>query len=58
MEGILLELLPLQTALAGMHGVGVLLRFVAPMALAVGGDLLLHAPACPRLIGFHLPGTS
>jgi hypothetical protein len=36
MEGILLELLPLQTALAGMHGVGVLLRLVAPMALAVG----------------------
>src|SRR2546425_10818378 len=37
-----------------MHGVAMLLRFVAPMALAVGGDLLLHAPPCPRLIRFHL----
>src|SRR5580704_7860877 len=44
----------LQTALAGMHGVGALSRFVAPMALAVGGDLLLPAPPCPRLIGFDL----
>src|SRR5713101_5818471 len=51
---LLLELLPLQTALAGMHGVVMLLRFVAPMALAVGGDLLLHAAPCPRLIGVHL----
>src|SRR6266446_3334797 len=49
-----LELLPFHTALAGMHVVIVLLRFVTPMALAVVGDLLLHAPACPRLIGFHL----
>src|SRR4030095_6645629 len=49
-----LELLPFHTALAGMHVVIVLLRLVTPMALAVVGDLLLHAPACPRLIGFHL----
>src|SRR5260370_405866 len=52
--GILLELLPLHTALAGMHVVTMLLRFVAPMARAVVGDLLLHAVPCPRLIGFHL----
>src|SRR6266700_5010961 len=49
-----LELLPLHPALAGMHVVSVLLRFVTPMAFAVGGDLLLHAAPCPRLIGFHL----
>src|SRR6266852_8282751 len=49
-----LELLPLHTALAGMHVVIVLLRFVTPMALAVVGDLLLHAAPCPGLVGFHL----
>src|SRR5260370_12033933 len=37
-----------------MHVVTMLLRFVAPMARAVVGDLLLHAVPCPRLIGFHL----
>jgi len=46
---MLLELLPLHTALAGMHAVGMLLRFMAPMALAVVGDLLLQAAPCPRV---------
>src|SRR6516225_4018794 len=49
-----LELLPPQTALASMHIIVMLLLLVAPMALAVVGDLLLHAAPCPRLIGFHL----
>src|SRR6266850_5293771 len=37
-----------------MHVVIVLFRFVTPMALAVVGDLLLHAVPCPGLIGSHL----
>src|SRR6266849_5411818 len=53
-EAVLLELLPLQTALALMHGFVMLLLLVAPMALAVFGDLLLYAAPCPRFIGGHL----
>src|SRR6266436_408933 len=53
-EAVLLELLPLQTALARMHGFVMLFLLVAPMALGVFGDLLLHAAPCPRLIGVHL----
>src|SRR5262245_1075110 len=37
-----------------MHIVVILLLLVAPMALAVVGDLLFHAAPCPRLVGFHL----
>jgi len=40
-EAVLLELLPLQAALARMHGFVMLFLLVAPMALAVFGDLLL-----------------
>ena len=54
MEAVLLELLPLQTALARMHGFVMLFLLVAPMALAVFGDLLFHAAPCPRFIGVHL----
>src|SRR6266849_8471497 len=50
-KAVLLELLPLQTALARMHGFVMLFLLVAPMALGVFGDLLLHAAPCPRLIG-------
>ncbi len=53
-EAVLLELLPLQAALARMHGFVMLLLLVAPMALAVFGDLLLYAAPCPRFIGGHL----
>ena len=49
-----LELLPPQTALASVHIIVMILLLVAPMALTVVGDLLLHAAPCPRLIGFHL----
>src|SRR6266849_2900611 len=49
-----LPLLPLQTALAGMYVVVMPDLLLAAMALAVGGDLFLHAARGPRLIGVHL----
>ncbi len=49
-----LPLLPLQTALAGMYVVVMPDLLLAAMALAVVGDLFLHAARGPRLIGVHL----